>query len=75
MNEVCQETCDSQIEKSSRYIEKYDINIVTLDFGYVVRVGCKSFAFETREKMTENLLEYLENPLKKQTDFFDKGTI
>ena len=71
---MCQEPCDPSIEKSSRYIEKYDINIRTLDFGYVVSVGCKSFAFETREKMTEKLLEYFENPLKKQTDFFDKGT-
>ena len=73
MEEVCEQ--EPITSPTNNYVENYNVNIETLDFGYVVRVGCKSFAFETKEKMIEKLLEYLNNPAEKQKQFREKGTI
>lgn len=50
----------------------YQINIEQLDHGYIVRVGCKSFAIETKEKLIIRLAAYLSDVPGVTKDFFDK---
>lgn len=40
----------------------HSINIEPLNRGFVIRVGCQSIAFETKEKMLKYLSEYLSDP-------------
>jgi hypothetical protein len=39
-----------------------EIKILQQDLGFVVGVGCQTFAIETKEKLIRNLTAYLENP-------------
>jgi hypothetical protein len=39
-----------------------DINIIQLNYGYIVKVGCNSFAIETPERLIEKLTEYIKEP-------------
>lgn len=39
-----------------------EINIQPMNYGFLVRVGCQSFVFETAEKMMANLTAYLADP-------------
>ena len=43
--------------------QTYPINIEPLDRGYVVRIGCSSFAFSTKEELITKLTEYINNPI------------
>lgn len=45
-----------------RRVKAKEINIQPMDHGYVIRVGCQSFVFETAEKMILNLDAYLADP-------------
>jgi hypothetical protein len=54
-------------EKSERIRE---IRISQLDFGYVVNVGCQSFAIESAEKLLEKLAEYIKEPAKTEEKWF-----
>lgn len=47
----------------------YSISIEPLNRGFVVRVGCQTFAFETHEKMLKYLTEYLTNPKGFETNY------
>lgn len=38
------------------------LTVEQLNFGYIVRVGCHSFAIETHEKVSKLVGEYLANP-------------
>lgn len=38
------------------------VRIHPIDNGYVVTVGCKTFVFETLEKLLDNLSAYYNNP-------------
>lgn len=40
----------------------YAITIKTLDRGYVVSVGCRDFAFTSRDEMMGMINEYLSDP-------------
>lgn len=40
----------------------YAISIEAMDHGYLLRIGCKSFCFETYEKLFLYLGMYLKNP-------------
>lgn len=39
-----------------------EVNIQPLNHGYLVRVGCQTFAFESLEKMMSQLNGYLKKP-------------
>lgn len=57
--------CDGNPEPA--YKEKQiarEVNIQPLNHGFVVRVGCQTFAFESAEKMMSHLNAYLKNPKK-----------
>jgi hypothetical protein len=47
------------------------ISIQTLHRGYIVNVGCHSFAFETKETMLEKLTEYINNPQEAEQKWND----
>ena len=51
-----------------------DINIQSMDNGFLVRVGCQSFVFETAEKMITNLSAYLADPNVIEKSWFN-GTL
>ena len=40
----------------------YDINIKQLSYGYVVNIGCQSFAIENSETLIKGLSNYLKSP-------------
>ena len=49
----------------------YDIHIHQVDRGYTVQVGCKTFAFEEKDRLLAYLTDYIKNPedvLKKYYD-------
>ena len=48
----------------------YSIHIEPLNFGYMVRVGCQSFAIESTDKLVTALAAYLAEPEKVQNMWF-----
>ncbi len=42
----------------------YEINIRPLNSGYLVGVGCQSFAFENKERMMKMIQAFLNDPQK-----------
>ncbi len=40
------------------------IQIKQLNYGYFVKVGCHDFAIETKEKLIDSLIQYVNNPKK-----------
>lgn len=62
--DVC---CESRTEPmmDSEYSPRSkarEISIQPMNYGFVVRVGCQTFVFETAEKMMTNLNSYLADP-------------
>lgn len=51
--------------------ENYGIQIEILEFGYILGIGCKRFAFETKERLLDNLTEYLADPAKAQQKWWE----
>lgn len=47
----------------------YRIEINTLNHGYVISVGCQTFAIEERERLISLLAAYLRNPGEVQRDW------
>lgn len=47
-----------------------EINISPLPHGYLVRVGCQSFAFEDHKKMMKYINQYLDNPADVEAKFY-----
>lgn len=52
----------------------YEINIKTLHRGWVVGVGCKTFAFTDRYEMMKHIDAYLSNP-KEVTELFNNNKL
>lgn len=72
METTLQPVCEDSREF---YTEKYEINIETLDLGYKVRVGCRSFAITSTETLINMLTKYLNNPGQTQKEFHNKTLI
>lgn len=47
-----------------------ETRIQQLSSGYVVSVGCQSFAFSTKEEMTAKLMEYINAPAATEKKWF-----
>jgi hypothetical protein len=56
-------------------LQNFSIGIRPLDYGYVLDIGCKSFAFESREKMMANLNAYLADPARAQKQWNETKNI
>lgn len=46
------------------------IEIKQLDGGYIINVGCQTFAFETADKLLLKLGKYLANPAQAEKDYW-----
>jgi len=46
-----------------------EINIQQLSHGYIIRVGCQTFAIETSEKLIQKLTAYINCPDKVEQDW------
>ena len=50
----------------------YDINIKQLSYGYVVNIGCQSFAIENSETLIKGLSNYLKSPSECENIWMNK---
>jgi hypothetical protein len=57
------------------YRPRYIIRIEQLDFGYALNIGCKGFAFETKERMLANLDAYLSDPVAAENNWNKTKTL
>ena len=46
------------------------INIEEVNRGYIVRVGCHTFAISTKAELTNKLTEYINEPAKTEKKWF-----
>ena len=51
--------CETETPRGNKI---YDVIIKELDLGYIVKVGCQSFAIESKSKLLTLLTEYLSDP-------------
>lgn len=51
------------------------IIIDKLDYGYVIKIGCQSFAIESEKKVLSGLTTYLNNPSEEEKRWFKEKTI
>lgn len=73
--EKCSECeCPSTTTMVMGHEKARDIRIEQLDFGYIVKVGCQSFALPNLESMLKLLTQYLYFP-KEVEDQWRKGTL
>lgn len=49
----------------------HSINIEELDYGYILRVGCKSFAFVDKQLMLDYLTKYMDNPQEMENKYYN----
>lgn len=69
--EVCEDRGDRcEAEAAPNTGKAKEIVIQSLDYGYIVKVGCQTFAVETVDKLTVNLGEYLNNPSGTERKWF-----
>jgi hypothetical protein len=59
-----EEPQEQRIPSFETKLEDYDITINFLSRGCIVRVGCKSIAFEDNNEMAAALVEYVNDPIK-----------
>lgn len=70
-----QDMPQSQGEMGTHYSDKIQtIKIDQLAYGYLVQVGCQSFAIETQGKVIHLLNEYLADPETMHKAWGEKGT-
>lgn len=50
----------------------YNINIKQLNYGYVVNIGCQSFAIENSETLIKGLSNYLKSPSECENIWMNK---
>jgi len=81
MNNYQDEACEEPRPERSEYEEQSaptpplasairDTRIQQLNKGYVVHVGCHTFAFSTKEEMIYSLLKYINEPGKTEQEWF-----
>ena len=51
-------------------LQAREINIRPLHHGYVVNIGCQTFAIESVEKLILNLEKYLNSPIETEKEWF-----
>lgn len=62
--------CCGEEELTSSKSKIRETRITQLNYGYLVNVGCQTFAFETVDKLIEKLGEYLKNPSQTEKDWY-----
>lgn len=56
-------------------VGNYEIRIETLEYGYVLAVGCKRFAITDKETLLSMLTKYINNPAELQKQYQNKTLI
>lgn len=70
-----QDCCEAPTPPIETPKKAYSINIEQLDFGYIVRVGCQTFAVESIEKVVANLEAYLKDPKDIEKQWYSNKTL
>ena len=76
-NECCDLECGNEKTLSAPQelvpvtapVFRYNINIESLNRGFVVRVGCQSLAVSTKQELIKLFTAYIENPEQVETDW------
>jgi hypothetical protein len=63
------------VQQDLFYVENYEIRIETLEYGYVLAVGCKRFAITDKETLLSMLTKYINNPAELQKQYQNKTLI
>lgn len=74
MNEISN-SCVQSSETIEPVRDFKRITINKLDYGYVVKIGCQSFAIESEKKVISGLTKYLDNPSEEEKRWFKEKTI
>lgn len=48
-----------------------EISISEVDRGYIVRVGCKTFAISSKTELMDLLIEYINNPKETEKKYYE----
>jgi hypothetical protein len=77
MNEGINQPCEPREERfptplvERRPNQIRPINIEQLHHGYIVRVGCHSFAIENKSRLIDKLSDYIQEPSLMEKKWFD----
>lgn len=76
VNQACEPRAERNptpqvLEHSSRPNEIRQISIEGLNHGYIVRVGCHSFAIETKAQLIAQLSAYIQEPALTEKKWFN----
>jgi hypothetical protein len=76
----CDDRANRPISLENDTIAKYpskarQITIEQMDFGYIVRVGCQTFAIESYGKVINNLIDYLKDPEATEANWYKTRTL
>lgn len=64
--EPCVEQCQEYKPTNQKALQEYELSIQFLSRGCIVRVGCKSIAFESVESAMKEINEYVNNAYETQ---------
>lgn len=56
-------------------IPKHHINIESLNRGFIVRVGCQSFAVSSKQELIKLFTAYILDPVKVETNWMKEGKL
>lgn len=62
------------LKRPSKY-EFRDFSVKGLNYGYIVNVGCHSFAIETKERLANVLADYILDPDKMERIWWENKTV
>lgn len=68
-NVVSESCCEARTSRDPANEKPRDIIIKSLNLGYLVQVGCQTFAIEERNKLLINLEAYLTNPQETEKEW------
>lgn len=66
MEDKMPEPCQDYKTTNQQVLQEYELNIQFLSRGCVVRVGCKTIAFESVESAMKEINEYVNNTYETQ---------
>lgn len=52
----------AMVQREENPLAPYEVNIKQVNNGFIVNVGCQTFAFESFEKLSKYMGMYFENP-------------
>lgn len=62
------------ISPNNQYVFR-EFKVKKLNYGYLVNIGCHQMAIESKETLKRVLCEYIDDPNKKETEWWKNKTI